>query len=45
MKITKYTLALGFALLCLCGCKDIAHDGQTIQVQGATTYYGGTKQG
>lgn len=45
MKITKYTLALGFALLCLCGCKDIAHDGQTIQVQGATTYYGGSKQG
>lgn len=45
MKTTKYTLALGFALLCLCGCKDIAHDGQTIQVQGATTYYGGSKQG
>ena len=45
MKITKYTLALGFALLCLCGCKDIAHEGQAILTQGTTTYYGGTKQG
>ena len=45
MKTIRYTLALCLALLCLCGCKDIPHDGEAIIGHGATTYYGGTKQG
>ncbi|CDB05789.1 glycosyl hydrolase family 25 [Prevotella sp. CAG:520] len=45
MKAIRYTLALCLALLCLCGCNDIPHDGEAIIGHGATTYYGGTKQG
>lgn len=45
MKAIRYTLALCLAVLCLCGCNDIPHDGEAIIGHGATTYYGGTKQG
>ena len=45
MKAIRYTISLCLALLCLCGCNDIPHDGEAIIGHGATTYYGGTKQG